>query len=58
MRNKNTCTVHSDGWHVMVDQGRDESLFAHVYLCACGEEQIGQTDEFEARMVAKETHRE
>lgn len=47
MANANRCTVHPQ--HQMVNQGRDEAQYADVFLCACGERTIGNTDERRAR---------
>lgn len=47
MANANRCTVHPQ--HVMVNQGRDETLYADVYRCDCGESRFGNTDENRAR---------
>lgn len=47
MANANRCTVHPQ--HVMVNQGRNEAMYADVYRCDCGEHRIGNTDENRAR---------
>jgi hypothetical protein len=43
MANANRCTVNPQ--HVMVNQGRNESLYGDVYHCECGEWALGNTDE-------------
>lgn len=50
MANANRCTTGPQ--HVMVSQGRREQLHADLFVCTCGEREIGNTDEGKAIMAA------
>jgi hypothetical protein len=49
MASADRCTVHPQ--HVLVNEGRDESLYGDVWRCVCGKWELNGTDEFKARIA-------